>query len=448
MTQHFISLDAVSIPENRQRRQFDPAALNDLADSIERLGILQPPVLRLVGEVYTLVAGERRLRAMRDLHELGRTFRCYGREVPLNTIPYTPIGELSEVDAMEAELEENIRREDLTWQERATATAGLAKLRADQARIKGDAPPTVAKIAEEIHGSSVGDYQEKTRKDIILARHLDDPVVAKAKTAKEAFTLLKKQEEVRKNTQLAATIGKTFSASQHVCLNRDSLTWLDGCESGLFDVILTDPPYGMGADEFGDSGTAGSAGAHFYPDSADVLQKILAALPEQLFRITKPEAHAYIFCDIDWFPTWKDRMADAGWKVFRTPLIWYKPSGFRAPWPDQGPQRKYETILYAVKGDRKTTRMAPDVLACAADTQLGHPAQKPVALYEDLLRRSARAGDSVLDPFCGSGPIFAAASNLKLTATGIELNPAAFAIAVQRIQTLTTAETSEPELPL
>jgi len=117
-------------------------------------------------------------------------------------------------------------------------------------------------------------------------------------------------------------------------------------------------------------------------------------------------------------------------------LIWHKPSGMRAPWPEHGPQRKYETICYAVKGKRPVLKMAADLISFGADSNLGHAAQKPVALFEELLRRSCRPGDTVFDPFCGSGTIFAAAHELKCQATGIELDQASFGIAVKRVEML------------
>jgi DNA modification methylase len=67
---------------------------------------------------------------------------------------------------------------------------------------------------------------------------------------------------------------------------------------------------------------------------------------------------------------------------------------------------------------------------------LGHGAQKPVSLYSDLLKRSTRPGDRVLDPFCGTGTIFPAAHPLKVAATGIELEPAYYGIGVKRIEGL------------
>ena len=60
-----VSLDAIAPNPHQPRRRFDEAALRSLADSIASRGILQPPVVREVGEGYELVAGERRLRAAR-----------------------------------------------------------------------------------------------------------------------------------------------------------------------------------------------------------------------------------------------------------------------------------------------------------------------------------------------------------------------------------------------
>ena len=127
---------------------------------------------------------------------------------------------------------------------------------------------------------------------------------------------------------------------------------------------------------------------------------------------------------------------DAGWWVHRTPLIWYKRTAARVPWPEHGPQRKYEVILYAVKGKRPTLKIAPDVLDFLPDENLGHSAQKPVALFQELLSRTCLPGNSVLDPFCGTGPIFPAAHELKCRAVGLEQAPDAYGIAVKRIEQL------------
>lgn len=428
-----VPLAQIQIASTRQRRSFDEGKLRELADSIANRGLLHPIVLRPEGDSFILVCGERRLRAISDMHDLGVVFMHEGEQVSSGTVPYTLLSDLSPFAAEEAELEENIQRDDLTWQERAAACARIADLRRKQAALSGKLPPTVADISLEIRGSSEGVNQENTRREMIVAKHLDNPAISTAKTVDEAFKILKKEEALQKHKRLGEFVGRTFSADVHTALNEDALAWLKTAPAAAFDIILTDPPYGMGADEFGDSGGL-AAGAHGYTDTPEFALLCYQALAKEGFRITKEQAHLYAFCDVGMFPALKDVFNAAGWNVFRTPLIWYKKSAMRAPWPEQGPQRKYETILYAVKGKRNTLKLAGDVLDFPPDANLGHAAQKPVALYQELLSRSALPGDSVIDPFMGSGTIFAAAHELKVTATGIERDTASFGIAVKRLE--------------
>lgn len=431
-----IPIDQIVISPNRQRKEFDAAELHQFADGIATRGLLHAIILRTTVEgTYVLVAGERRLRAIQDLSSLGQAIKHDGEVVALGSIPYTLLEELDPLAYEEAELEENTQRADLTWQEHAAAVARLQSLRNKQAAAAGEPRPSITEIATEVRGDGSGINRENTRREIIVAAHLDDPEVAGAKSVDEAFKALRRKENTAKARVLGEQVGRTFTADLHKAINANALEWLRDCPAEQFDVILTDPPYGMGADEFGDSGGR-AAGAHGYKDSPENAEILLRELAIQSFRITKPQAHLYCFCDVDLFHWLRGEMSAAGWWVFRTPLIWLKRSGSRAPWPENGPQRKYEIILYAVKGKRTTLRMAGDVLDYAADSNLGHSAQKPVALYEDLLRRSVLPGNTVLDPFCGTGPIFPAAHASKCRATGVELDTGSYGLAVKRIEQL------------
>lgn len=430
-----IHVDAIKIAPDRQRRLFDEGKLREFAEVLQTQGLLHPIILRIVGEDYYLVAGERRLRTVKDIYALGGQIRHDGELVRTNSIPYTLLSDLDPLAAEEAELSENINREALTWQERAAAHARLSNLRQAQAQVAGAPIPTVSDIAIEVRGSAEGIHRELTRRELIVAKHLDNPLVKAAKTVDEAFKILRKVETAEKHRELGATVGKTFTADLHSAVHADALVWLAETAAEQFDCILTDPPYGMGADEFGDSGGL-AAGAHGYEDNYETFMRCATALAFEGYRIAKPRAHLYCFCDFDKFSQLKALMVEAGWQVFRTPLLWYKKAGMRAPWPELGPQRKYETLLYAIKGKRPILKMLGDVLEYSADGNLGHAAQKPVALFEDLLSRSCLPGDSVLDPFMGSGPIFAAAHALKCRATGVELDQSSYGIALTRITQL------------
>ena len=429
-----IPLDQILIAPNRQRKEFDAQAIQDLVDSFDRNGQLQPIVIRRVDGKPQLVAGERRLRAATDHYQLGGTLRVGPTTLPEGTIAALDLAEMDPIDAFEAELEENIRRVDLSWQERAEATSQLLELRRLQAQKTGQPEPTIAQIAPEAHPDVAESTAfQNTRTDVIVAKHLNDPDVKKASTAKEALKVIKRKEENRKNAALGESVGLTFSSAVHELFKGDCLEILGKMESAKFDVILSDPPYGIDAQDFNDS-DGKAAGGHFYDDSFENWVSLVSQFLPLADAVTKSQAHLYLFCDVQNFIVLREFVKEkTSFEPFRTPLIWFNPGAVRAPWPDKGPQRKYQCCLYAVKGGKTTLKLAPDVLTYPSDPNLGHPAQKPVALLQDLLQRSARPGDSVLDPFAGSGSIFPAAHALKIRATGIEMDEAAYGLAVKRL---------------
>jgi ParB/RepB/Spo0J family partition protein len=432
-----IPIDQIEIPSNRQRKEFNHGQITELAGSIAQNGLISPIVVRRGGPgVFRLVAGERRLRALTYLWNFGESLRCGAVQFPDNHVPAIDIGDLDDVDAFEVELEENIRRADLTWPERVSAISQLSELRRLQAEKRGSPAPSHVDLAPEaypdVHPKTA---IEHTRRDLILARNLKDPDVVKAKSPDEAFKILKRKEEFRRNIALGESVAKTFSARDHALYLDNCLTWMESYQGPLFDVVLSDPPYGIDAQDFNDA--AGEAGReHLYDDSPAAWRRLMEPTCVHLFRITKSDAHAYLFCDIDMFVQLKIYMTMAGWNVFRTPLVWVFPTAMRAPWPEHGPQRKYQLILYARKGDKRVTRLYGDVLTYQQDFNLGWAAQKPVGLLLDLLKRSCNPGDSVVDPFCGTGSLFPAAHALRVRATGIEQHAGAYAIARKRIEEL------------
>ncbi len=100
-----IRLSEIEPNRNQPRKEFDEASLSELADSIAEHGLLQPILVRpLPDGGYQIVAGERRWRA--------------SRMAGLSEIPAV-IRELSERDAAQLALVENLQREDLNPLEEA-----------------------------------------------------------------------------------------------------------------------------------------------------------------------------------------------------------------------------------------------------------------------------------------------------------------------------------------
>ena len=115
-----LAVAAIEPHPEQPRRQFDEAALDDLARSIAKRGVIQPVIVRpLAGGRYQLVAGERRWRAAQkaQLHEIPALVR-----------------DLEERDVMALALIENIQREDLNPVEEARAYQALG--------ARDDLPPS------------------------------------------------------------------------------------------------------------------------------------------------------------------------------------------------------------------------------------------------------------------------------------------------------------------
>ena len=118
-----LKLSEVKIKPNRQRKEFDPTALEELKNSIELVGLQHAITVRDEEDIIYLVGGESRLKVITDMHELGVKFKYNNSLVPNGYIPTVTLGELSELEAEEAELDENIKRKDLTLQEISAALA-------------------------------------------------------------------------------------------------------------------------------------------------------------------------------------------------------------------------------------------------------------------------------------------------------------------------------------
>ena len=106
-----VAIDKIQVNPNQPRHEFEPEALQELADSIKEIGIIQPITLRDMGDgTYQIIAGERRFRAsqMAGLTQMPAYIRTVDDE-----------------NMMEMALIENIQREDLNPLEIALAYQNL-----------------------------------------------------------------------------------------------------------------------------------------------------------------------------------------------------------------------------------------------------------------------------------------------------------------------------------
>jgi ParB family transcriptional regulator, chromosome partitioning protein len=101
-----LPIDAIAPNPQQPRKDFDDKALQDLAASLRQSGVLQPVVVRRLGDGYQLIVGERRWRA--------------AKLAGITRIPAV-IREVSDAQSLELALVENLLREDLNPMEEAEA---------------------------------------------------------------------------------------------------------------------------------------------------------------------------------------------------------------------------------------------------------------------------------------------------------------------------------------
>lgn len=101
-----IRVENIVARKDQPRKKFKEEALKELAESIREHGILQPLLVRPNGDMYEIIAGERRFRA--------------AVSIGLEEVPVV-VREMEDTSAMEAALIENLQREDLSPVEEAFA---------------------------------------------------------------------------------------------------------------------------------------------------------------------------------------------------------------------------------------------------------------------------------------------------------------------------------------
>ena len=420
--------DDVIVPEDRVRQEFKKKDLDELVESIKDKGVLQAGVCRIgpTGEII-LVAGERRLKA------------CELAEV---NYKYTLSNETDPFRILEIELEENLRRVNLTFQEEAE---GVERLHAIEQEIHGATKFGASgghgvKDTAQLLGKAVGTVQE----DLEIAAFLEFDEVRNARNKTEAKKVIKRLKEeyvqgeaLRKarakedteagvvSTEIPEGLSDTEKAaiefkekvnyfSTRVVNDKMEDTLLNE-DDNQYSVVFFDPPWGVDFDNVSEK----NGSKEMYKDSPEEFRKRLSGWLSLLYRKMAENSHLYMFFGIVNYEFVYTSLEAAGFTTNRMPIIWYKQGAHRTRTPDVWPGRSYEPIAYARKGSKILIRKgAPDVAITPAPTptmKKSHPSAKHPDVYIDLIKRSCIPGDKILDPMCGSGMLGVAAETLRNT---------------------------------
>lgn len=445
----FLNIDQIEVGP-RQRKKYDTKPLNELKDSISdtKTGLINPIVVMDLQEKnpsglprFRLVAGGRRLRAIKELHSERRVFSHEEATVTSGTIPVTIIRGRALSSLLQIEYDENVVRLDLEWQEQVEAIQQLDEAKKQEAADEGrrhEKKDTIEAIQKSLGGSekiSTAAVTAQVTQALTLAPLLlDRPDLHKAKSAYEAYRIVLREQHERFAAELSKR--KLAKVDPNVRLwdlrqgnARDVLVALP---DNLVDLVLVDPPYGIGVH----TEKYAASTLHRYDDSEQYARDLCIFVLQECWRLTKGRANLFMFCKWKSFGILRDAAAQYGWTPWNDPIIWQKSQAEgEAPWGRQGFIKTYEMLLYVTKGQRGLDGPLMDTLVfnkVGARARI-HGAEKPPALLEYLIEKSTIPNDLVLDPCAGSGTTLLAAARKKRRALGIELDPTYYARAMTRM---------------
>jgi site-specific DNA-methyltransferase (adenine-specific) len=207
----------------------------------------------------------------------------------------------------------------------------------------------------------------------------------------------------------------------------DCLEIMREMPAGSIDAVIIDPPYmintksdGRGKlSPWGDRVNA----AFWYREWLELSRKKLLN-------------RGCVWSFLNWrsIVTFQKAADDLGWPI-ESLLVWDK--GWIGPGGMRGLRPSYELVaLWAGDGFAIADRGLPDIkLSKWSSTKPnGHPAEKPVDLVQWLVEISTRPGDTVFDPFMGSGTTGEACVLAGRNFIGCEIDPTYYEMAKARIQ--------------
>ncbi len=395
---------------SRERMREDVGDVEDLAQSLMTFGQLQPVIIDSSKE---LIAGFRRFTAA-QLNGWTQIWAVTPDDLDVDMLL-----------AREIELEENIRRKQMTWHEEQRAIVEIGRLRKERDPAWGQAQTAqVANIS-----------QNRVSEAETLVKMMDlFPELKEAKNKSQAMSWAKaKSSNIVRIMDVQSKPAQYKSIEERLWLG-DSTELIRGVPDESINAIITDPPFGINFDER-KTGSIGSLTD--YEDGEESYLRLLAMGPE-MYRVLKPNGWLVWFLGISWYERAKVAFREAGFTVDEIPIIWDRSGGRNyTTRPDRYFARSYDIALHCIKGDPQIIqRNKSNIIRVAPVTNDERLAlvERPVELYAELIRRLTVAGETVADFFTGSGSCLAAAASLGRDYFGCELSPERRAIAIKKIE--------------
>jgi len=215
----------------------------------------------------------------------------------------------------------------------------------------------------------------------------------------------------------------------------DCLDVLPTLADNSVDAVVTDPPYGIG---YASNWKTKLGGMHRINGASFGADEFNAGWVTDVYRVLKRDSYLFCFTRWDMLQRWLNEFKAVGFEPVQR-LVWDKCHWKMGDLQNYGSQvedvlllRKGKPVMFA-GGMGRRGNMFRYSSAFLPEGQEDHPTQKPVNLLRQYVLDSTSPGDTVLDPFMGSGTTGVACRMEGRRFIGIELDPAYFAIAQRRI---------------
>lgn len=427
-----IVLDQIVVTPERQRKDFGD--ITGLAASIRKNGLLQPLIVAPFSDGnYKLLGGERRLRAITSL---GWT-----------EVDVVLKSDLSHADQELVELEENVRRKELSWPEHVTAVARFYALAEADGRLAKD-------IAGDLQIPEATISKMRTAAKAIV----EIPKLATASSWSSAYTLYTQTKAKETESLMEDVLGELkiedipasnfapggiddFPPGLPVGGVLDSMTpekevkvkskpiipagpiiaelnsfidWAPTYTGKRFNLIHCDFPYGVGMDTNNLQGSADrwNLTDGRYDDSPELFDQLVRAFFDNQDKFIADSAHCIFWLAHKNVGKLMGRFRHFGWNPCDVALIWHKSDGNGiAPDVRRQPRRTYEIAIFASRGDRTIAKVKAASFAHPT-TKEHHLSEKPLAVVSHFLEMVCDEHTEILDPTCGSGTALEAALRL------------------------------------
>lgn len=226
----------------------------------------------------------------------------------------------------------------------------------------------------------------------------------------------------------------------------DSLVELQKIPDDTIDLVVTDPPYNLSKD-YGET----QDNLKFN----DYLQFSKSWLTEAK-RVLKPTGSIYVFMGMRYISYIYSILEQELGMTFNSWITWFYTQGIGKT---KGFSPRHDDILFFTKHPKRFTFNLDDVRVpqkfyrsvnnmrganpgnvwefshmhyCNKNRQK-HPTQKPEGLYERIILTSSNEGDTILDPFLGSGTLLRVCQQTNRNGIGIDINPEYIAMTNERL---------------